>query len=239
MDREAFEQLVSAWLDEPHRADLRARLERAVAAVPELAEVQAAYVRLVELLRRALAEPPVDWAALKARVAAEIDRAAEREAADPSWDARLRAALPGVEARVDWQTVQARIAAAVAACDRGTGRRPRRLGWRVSLAAGSLAAAAALLLWFGRPGVEPPLPPVERPAAVPVARAEVVLPPGGASLVDREGSVARMTIDEDPVLAAVADPVEPDESLDESDPEVYFMLDPLEPTLTVAAVDGF
>lgn len=146
LSREEFEQLVAALLDEPRRADLRARLDAAVAAQPELAALFEEWRRADALLRAGLpALPPLNWTRIQERLAGAVE--ADARAADAE-DAALDAALAQMsrfEAPLDWHHVAQRVSAAVAASD--SVARRRRLYPRVAAGVSVLLAAAAAL-WF-------------------------------------------------------------------------------------------
>ena len=157
MDREAFEQLVSAWLDHPQRSDLRVRIDATCAEDPQLARVLHQYTQLERLLRDAAAHsPPVAWDRLKDRIAAQVHRVSNACPAEARLDAQL-AALPDIETFVDWQAFHRRVSRAI---QRSV--RPRRtthlMPWRTATAAGLLAAAAALVLMLGVPSARVPAP---------------------------------------------------------------------------------
>jgi len=146
MDREAFEQLVSAWLDQPERPELRARIDAALAETPELGGVLAAWLRLDELVHSAT--PPVaglDWSQVRRRIAAGVDEAV----ADDELDRRLRT-LTGVETFVDWPRLRERISTAAHAAG-GRRRRVRFPLRRVAAGLGIAAAAAALAFMLTLP----------------------------------------------------------------------------------------
>ena len=52
MDREAFEQLISEWLDEPQRDDLRVLLEQALADNPAWRDLRREYTQLDRLIKK-------------------------------------------------------------------------------------------------------------------------------------------------------------------------------------------
>jgi hypothetical protein len=146
MDREAFEQLVSEWLDQPERGDLRARIDAAAAGLPAQAAVKDEWLRLDRLVRDACPSAGrVDWRRFRQRVAERLESAPIAARVDE----RLRA-LTVVAPRVDWPRLRRRISAAVAGADRDPRvvRLPRR---RVAAAGGLLAAAAALVFMLTLP----------------------------------------------------------------------------------------
>jgi len=147
MTRETFEQLVLAWLAEPHRADLQAQVTAAAAAQPELAGELAQWRQSEALLHDALpALPAVDWARFAARVSSAVDDSlTARSPEDEVLDAALRDASSW-QAEVDWTRVASRISAAVNVATRAAAPR-RRVFTRVVAGAGALLAAAAALLF--------------------------------------------------------------------------------------------
>ncbi len=159
MNRDAFEQLVSAWLDEPDRADLRTRIEAAAQADPELARLLNEWRRFDDLFRHGVPEAGgVDWTLLKTHVATAIDRnILTEQARDHALDEALRG-LPGVDSRVDWPRFHERIASALTR-SAGQAASHRRRYTMVAGGAVMLAAAAALIFAFlpvAGPGVGSP-----------------------------------------------------------------------------------
>ena len=160
MQPDAFEQLVSEWLDQPGRSDLRARIDAAISASPALAVIWEDWTRLDQLLRDATALPRrVDWRGVQSRIAAAIAAEAGAHANSADATAELDAALsslPAIDDRVDWDRTRRRIVAAVHGRGEGTGAvvehgsptsdRPRRRIIPIGVAMAALAAAAALLL---------------------------------------------------------------------------------------------
>ncbi|MBU0639098.1 MAG: hypothetical protein KKB50_09560 [Planctomycetes bacterium] len=147
MQPEAFEQLVSQWLDEPQDAELHARIDAAAADSVELARLRDEWTRLDRLIRAARPTGlTVAWSRQKQRVMRELAEAAEPDA---MLDATL-AALPGTAGRVDWQMYQRRVMDAVRTA--GRPRRAVRVRWGYALSrAGAVAAAAVLVLMFSLP----------------------------------------------------------------------------------------
>lgn len=75
MNRQAFEQLVSEWLDRPAQDDLRARIEAAVRADPALARLMGEWLHLNRLIRGGLPGPHgVEWDRFRARLATLLER---------------------------------------------------------------------------------------------------------------------------------------------------------------------
>lgn len=192
MERETFEQLLSDWLDEPQRDELRARVDAAAADSDERGALRAAWERLDGLIRAA---PDVTrlvyWPRMRERFLgavaddhvelAEVDRHLaglpgiehrvrwERlqpricAAVQPTIDDAL-AMLPPIDSRIDWQRLKTRIRDGVTASVIILQTRRRR-NWRIgTAAAGLLAAAAALALfvWWPFGGGPGPAPQPER-----------------------------------------------------------------------------
>jgi hypothetical protein len=150
MDRETFEQLVSKWLDEPERDDLRTRIDAALAQTPALASVKDQWQRLDQLVHSAFPDAGrVEWSRFRRRV----DAGLETSGTEATLDERLRR-LTAVEHRVDWPRLHQRVSQAVADAA-GTTRLTRFPIRRVGVA---LAAAAALALMFTLP-TQPPIEP--------------------------------------------------------------------------------
>jgi hypothetical protein len=154
MDREIFEQLVSQWLDEPERDELRTQVEQAAAESDELARLWDEWLRLHQLVRDALpGTESVDWAAFRQRVGAAVHTSAPGR----DLDEHVRRTTD-IEGQVDWSRLRARIAQAVADADRAPTviRFPTR---RVLAGAAVLmAAAAALVFMFALPARLPTAP---------------------------------------------------------------------------------
>ena len=213
MNREAFEQLVCAWLDARYDAELRSRIDAALTAEPELQALLAEWERFDTLLRRGLPAPRgIDWAALHRRITAQTKHAGPRPvphevtstASDDARTAALDAALAGlsdVDRRIDWPRLHARIVRAVTRASRERRRGPRRRQWLVTTAAG-LAAAAAVLLAI-RPTASPS-PPARGLVQV------VVLPPPALAVT---GEVVEVRL-------SVVEPTSPP-------PECLILVDPL------------
>ena len=167
MDRLAFEQLISTWLDDRENSDLCRQIDAACADDPACRRLVAEYEKLDSLVRHASDQPlAVDWPAFKAVVSSEIAAATQPDTA-AKLDRLLQTALPAVEPRVNWPRFARRVSQAI---DQSAAtRRVLRLSrWRAA-ALGGLAAAAALLLWFGLP---PEQAPVAQPSAPPAGVVE-------------------------------------------------------------------
>jgi hypothetical protein len=230
---EQFEQLVNAWLDEPQRADLQAAVAAECAREPRCARLRDEYVRVAALIECAARPPAVNWDTLHTRIGARIDQAAAANESTDVLDGRLRTLLPKVESRVNWPAFHARVSQAVR--EKSPRSKPLQLRrWRSGAVAGLLAAAALLLLYVGLPTTPGPTP---QPAPAPALAQLVVLPPAGAT----PGPTARVIeisicadADPDAPLIALSEPVEV-RPANSSAPEIYFMLEPPGPTVTMAS----
>jgi hypothetical protein len=168
MDRLAFEQLISDWLDDRENSELRRLIDAACADDPACRRLVAEYEKLDSLIRQAPVQPlAVDWPAFKAAVSSEIAAFDTEPDTAAKLDRLLQTALPAVEPRVNWPRFARRVSQAI---DQSAAtRRVLRLSrWRAA-ALGGLAAAAALLLWFGLP---PEQAPVAQPSAPPAGVVE-------------------------------------------------------------------
>lgn len=224
MQVEAFEQLVSAWLDEPQRAALRREIDAALQQQPELGPLLAQYERLEQRLRETPpAWPPIVWPNLYARITAAVHEAAEDDVV-----ARGLGALPALDGQVDWTRLQRRVSQAV----RAQGGRRRRGGQVLrpfSAVAGLLATAATLALFtfsalHSRDDAAP-----AAPAAPMLARA-VVLPPAVARPVSEAARLVHLAVLSEP--ASGGDVLIPAER--PRGPRVYFTIEPPAPTPPVA-----
>jgi hypothetical protein len=204
MNREAFEKLISTWLDEPDDAPTRARIDAALRADPSLQPTWDAWRRMESLLRGARDVPGVDWEAL----AAHLRHACH---ADNALEAVLDQA-PSLHARVDWPRVHARFSAAVTRA--ATTRQPSPTRRWMASAAALLATAAAIGFLTLMPVYQDPGGPVG------VARLAVAPP---ASLPDGGIAVVRVTLadqpEPEPERFFSIDPVD-DRVVDES-PDYY------------------
>lgn len=146
MQLDAFERLVSEWLDEPARDDLRRQIDAAITADPALQAVLDAWLRCDRLIKAPLVHlQDVDWPRLAAQIGTGVTKAARGEQdADAALDAALHAD-PGIDDRVDWARLRVRISTAIDQSTRQAAQR-RRLYTMVAAASTMLAAAAALFL---------------------------------------------------------------------------------------------
>lgn len=114
MIRDEFERLLSDWLDEPLRADLREIIENAAADNPELAAIRDDWRRVhalawdkpIELLR-------IDWEQSVRDIAARIDADVSHAEKADGLDSILKLAIAPVELSVNWRRFAARIGEAV------------------------------------------------------------------------------------------------------------------------------
>jgi hypothetical protein len=76
MNREQLEASLSAWLDEPGRANLRAELDRLIRDTPALGALRADWERLTELLRSSGECPRgrVEWNQLRQQILTAVLR---------------------------------------------------------------------------------------------------------------------------------------------------------------------
>jgi hypothetical protein len=219
-EREAFEQLVSEWLDQRGREDLRAQVESAVAQSPGLARVKDEWLHLDRLVRNACPSiPGVDWPRLRQRIIERLDS----ERADFGVDQRVREATL-IEQRVDWPRLRKRISQAVASADRKPTviRLPlRRLAAGIAL----LAAAAVVVFMFTLPMKSPTAP-------TGFVRAHISAPVDVSKPHDDGRAFARVTViapresDEAPGVAQPAQPGAGPPQL----AEVFLMIEPVRGT---------
>lgn len=216
MTREQFEQLVSEWLAEPSRLDLRARVDAAARLDPEFARLRDEHQRLATLLKQHTPQVRgVAWDKLHARLTAAVHASATED--DRLDD--LLARLPQAEAQVDWQRYSQRVTHAVHRSDPAVVR-GRRLRWLGAATGVGLAAAAVLLAI--RPHVPTPSSSTPRSVA-PEAPVAFRIDPLPASAAD--AGVATVH-----VVRKASQPV----------PERFFSLDPLpQPVRQEAAPDFF
>ncbi|GEM_PF-1485442 len=158
MDSDQFEQLLSRWLDEPQREDLRRRIETYCAQSPDFRDVYEAWMRVDALIRAPGQDvlAAVDWPRFRARVLAGCAAGLP----DADFERFLRDATRVADA-VDWPRLERRIAdAARRSAPSRRVRSSARPRWRVLGAV--LATAAAVLL-----AVVPRLNTEEKPTSAP------------------------------------------------------------------------
>ena len=240
MDREAFEQLVSEWLDQPQRDDLRVLLEQALADNPAWVGLRREYTQLDRLIKQATSKmPAVDWPLLKRRIMAELTRAVVSHSDDAAFDERLRAALPAFEGRVDWRAFGRHLSERIE-LETHIPRVIRLNRWRGTIAAGVLAAAAALLLMLTPPTAQ--LPGRKAEPSPGYVRVEV-LPPAGVDVdIDPGGAVAFaiVTVDiKSEVMHVLNYSYSGDQPSSSLNPEDYFMLEPLDLSGMMASAGGY
>jgi len=189
MEPEAFEQLVSEWLDQRGREELRARIEAEVARAPELGRVRDEWLRLDTLLHAARLDPArIDWPRLRQRLLARL-QAADGDSVDAT---RVRE-LTDISGRIDWTRLRRRIADRVDQAG-GAPRVIRSAPHRIAAGLGLLAAAAALVLMFVLPAgraarplgiarvhVAAPAAPLRADGGPPLARVAISVAPAAES----------------------------------------------------------
>ncbi|MBK9120653.1 MAG: hypothetical protein IPM18_13800 [Phycisphaerales bacterium] len=191
MTPDAFAALVSAWLDEPAREELRAQILTA-AEDPALAAMLADYEQLESWLHRTAERGlPVDWDRLRSRILLALPVDSKRDAGED--DDRLDALLVGAAAvapPVNWERLHARISGAVQRSGDRQWRRWRNWTW-LTVAATATAAAAVLYLSFSPdrdPAVRVPDPWTEHGPVV--VRVEF----GGPALSVGPDAIARVAV---------------------------------------------
>lgn len=111
MNPDAFENLLSAWLDDPQNAELLRQVSAAAESSESLRRLRDEWLRVDALLRAAGdCDARVEWVRLQERIRAAI--ADEAGAADADVDALL---TEGTAPPVNWARQRERILAAVAA----------------------------------------------------------------------------------------------------------------------------
>lgn len=210
MTPDAFEQLVSQWLDDPSRVDLRAQIDAAIAENPPLGAIFAQWERTEAALRSAARVPTgVDWQRLAAQTAARVNIAVDRPLDD------LLRGPTAVDQRVDWQRLKSRIAAAVAMEHQTTIRRQRRR-WLIRGSA-TIAAAAALVL---------ALLPMRHARHEPEASVTVGRP-GDTSQSLAFSTIRAPRVSESERTSVVAVTIAAADQRSEPVPERFFVIDPL------------
>lgn len=227
MDRETFEQLVSQWLDQPDREDLRERIDLAVAADPELRTLLDGWVRFDRALRDATqASHAVDWKLFQQGIGSAIEGCSAEERVER----RIRHATD-ITARVDWNRLRERITQAVHA--ESVAPRVFKFPRRVASALAVFAAAAAVVLMMTTPQWTPLAPPAPTGAARVRVTSAAVREFGPASYQQQVGAaarVARVTVSALPEGEAVAT-LSPNSSRKSAQPavaEVFLMVEPLQ-----------
>jgi hypothetical protein len=114
MIRDEFERLLSDWLDEPLRADLREIIENAAAENPELSTIRDGWRRVHALTwDKPIELSRLNWEQSARVIAAKIDADAATYAQTSELDALLKLAIAPVEMRVDWGRFTAHLAKAI------------------------------------------------------------------------------------------------------------------------------
>ncbi|MFN0134824.1 MAG: hypothetical protein ACKVS9_01760 [Phycisphaerae bacterium] len=157
MTHEAFENLISDWLDS--RDDVaRAKLDALVAESPELRSVLDEWLRLDALLHEA--SPRIDvavaWPMLRARISHAVDEAVVADLRAGGIDRLLRASDP-LEERIDWSRLHERISSKVhQEADRRDSSQQSTIRRVLALVATSVAAAAMLVVFVSPRGTVGP-----------------------------------------------------------------------------------
>lgn len=194
MTRDAFEILVSEWLDAPQSAELAAAIRRAIAEQPELGTLHDEWLRADGLLRRGAASrlECVRWSALRSRILKRVDAVVEpSERADgDELEASLTKAT-ALPAGVSWDKQRRRIAAAI---DRETGTlcRDQRLRRLPALASAALGLAASMLLVLALRSSAPELNAAAAGRAIVQIESGIDLRPGGGGAL----GVARVEVEQ-------------------------------------------
>ncbi len=213
MTREAFERLISDWLDDQHNPSLRAAIDAAVQADPRLADVAAEWKTFGRQLRAGMPDvQDIDWAKLRATISNAVYAASNADAAIDS----LLAASPTLDQTIDWSRLKDRISSAVDADAAGHRRSRSRTLWLAGVAATTLTAAAALVIAL-LPRTDVPVAPKVAIGSVAVVSISVPEPgePQGVA-------IARITGGEAPAT-----------------PQSLFMIDPPRPRTDEAAAGYF
>jgi hypothetical protein len=195
MDRAAFEQLVSEWLDQPERDDLRTKVTAAAAQSSELERLKNEWVRLDQLVRNTPAGvDSIDWTAFQERIGQRLD------ADDARLDERLRK-LTSPEQHVHWTRLRERIIQAVdhAAEPPPLIQFPLR---RTATALALIGAAAALVLMVT-------LLPTAQRAEMGFAQVRVKTPAGAVRPESWQAGYARVTVSAPPTVEPNDEEVQP------------------------------
>ena len=214
MDREAFEQLVSDWLDRPEHDELCRAVAAAAAESSELERLKDEWVRLDRLVRSASsAVDQVDWPRFRERIDQALD--SDRE----ELDEKLRG-LTDVQQRVDWPRLRERISRAVGDAH----DRPRVIRFplrRVAAGLALISAAAVLVLMFTLP-LRPPR------TSVGVAQVRVNMPAEAWRARGQRPGYTHVSVSAPPDSEEADAAAQPSRS-DSADPrlaEVFLMVEP-------------
>ncbi len=182
MDREVFEQLVSEWLDQPGRDDLRRKIDQAAAESPELARLRDEWLRLDALTRGATRSAnDVRWDRLRKHVNLEIVAADNQSELED----RYRR-LTNVGQWVDWSRLRTSISQAVdeASSHSQVIRMPLR---RIAAGIALFAAAAVFVLMVT-------IPPITSRTTAGIASVSVRGPAGATESRASTTGYARITV---------------------------------------------
>lgn len=248
MRPERFEQLVSDWLDQPQRADLREQIAAALRAHPELAKCKTEHEHLHDLLRDATAsgaEAGVRWPRFRQETHARVRE--PRASTVPSDDSLRRATTIGEQ--VDWDRFRADVMASIGA----ESQPPRRIRFprlmRFRLVASAAAAVVALFFLYPMapttPDSQQPPTPAERqgyarvsigvsaPATSASAMTNVAHGTRATNPDTTRAAIARVTISVPPPSEASFDdadaPRVADSRADSRLVEVFLMVEPQRP----------
>lgn len=165
MKPEAFEQLVSEWLDDRENAELRHRIDAATARDASLARLFDEWERFDALLRANAPEAGgVDWTHQRTLVGEAVDNATRDDRLNT-----LLATLPDIDGRVDWDRLASRISTRLR-----TEHRPNHRWRRAGGVVAGVAVAAAVGLFAILPDATAPT------AGPPIANLSVSAPPAAA-----------------------------------------------------------
>ena len=227
MEREAFEQLVSQWLDQPDRADLRERIDLAVAADPELRALLDEWLRLDRVIRAAAhASHTVDWGNFRERIQSGIDETSAEERIE-----RRIQEVTDISRRVDWNRLHERITQAVH--EERTTPLILRIPRRVTAAVSILAAAAAIVMMLTLPQPlkqsSPSTRGIARVAVSSAAEKPLMLPYAQTVGVKRsEARVSVSALAEGEAVVAADSPNLSRKSVHSMDGEMFLMVEPIQ-----------
>ncbi|MBL8877776.1 MAG: hypothetical protein JNG88_01550 [Phycisphaerales bacterium] len=245
--REELERLLSDWLDEPGRDELRARIDALVGSDAELIAVRRVWLRM----RAAIQAPPrVNWTAQHERIMAALPTGLR---SDEQLDERLAAGLrvTAEAAPIDWKKLQARVIDALEGAGSATSdakgieairtaapRIVRFPVWRRTLAGIGVAAAAALAVWLAPRILLTTIGPADGEAettSVVIVSVKTVAAPVGVADGGRAVAMIRVTA-QSPTGHT---PSLPEEAAIAAADEELFMIDPLAPAATPAASEEY
>lgn len=210
MTPDAYERLLSDWLDQP-TPELAARLEAAAVADAQLARLRETWLRIDATLRHPYDLQRVNWPAFHASVRAAV--AAEAARSDDRRLDRALGTLPDILPIIDWDRLKQRIGDSVSAsvaADPPPGRAIRFPRKRRAAAGALLALAAALALF----------------ALIPRTRTSLPLGGGVARIMISSVAVATAAAPRVELSIATLDEAPPAPS--DGDEEIFLMIDPID-----------